>query len=223
MNRVKYVLAVCFITVAGSFCAFASDTKVACIGDSLTYGTGIKDKVSHSYPSRLQQKLGEGYEVRNFGLPSASAEHDSVLPYNESDEYKAALEYNADVYVLMLGTNDAKGINWKGAETFKRDYEEMIDEVGKGRIILMDVPPTNYDDTVELTEEYTTDERVNEINTIIDDIAREYKIKLIKNHDTIAMLDDTVLIHNDVHLNERGAGIIAEEAATVIRAKYKKD
>lgn len=41
--------------------------KVACIGNSVTYGYLLSDRERNAYPSQLQQMLGEGYEVRNFG------------------------------------------------------------------------------------------------------------------------------------------------------------
>ena len=42
--------------------------KIACIGDSITAGTGITDKANYSYPAVLGKLLGDGYEVGNFGI-----------------------------------------------------------------------------------------------------------------------------------------------------------
>ena len=41
--------------------------KIACVGNSITYGSGIKNQFQNSYPGVLSQLLGEGYDVRNFG------------------------------------------------------------------------------------------------------------------------------------------------------------
>ena len=41
--------------------------KVACVGNSVTYGYGLENRETESYPSRLQALLGEEYDVRNFG------------------------------------------------------------------------------------------------------------------------------------------------------------
>lgn len=43
--------------------------KVACVGNSITYGTGLSDRATQSYPVKLQKLLGERYEVENFGKP----------------------------------------------------------------------------------------------------------------------------------------------------------
>ena len=37
--------------------------KVACVGNSITYGTGLADRATQSYPVQLQKLLGEHYEV----------------------------------------------------------------------------------------------------------------------------------------------------------------
>ena len=46
--------------------------KVACVGNSITYGTGLSDRATQSYPVKLQKLLGERYEVENFGKPGAT-------------------------------------------------------------------------------------------------------------------------------------------------------
>ena len=38
--------------------------KVACVGNSVTYGYGHKNPAETSYPTQLQQLLGDDYEVR---------------------------------------------------------------------------------------------------------------------------------------------------------------
>lgn len=41
--------------------------KVACVGDSIIFGFGIKDKKSQSYPAQLAFALGDRWSVGNFG------------------------------------------------------------------------------------------------------------------------------------------------------------
>ena len=47
---------------------YASPVKVACIGNSITYGSGIPDRPCDSYPSQLGRMLGDQWIVRNFGI-----------------------------------------------------------------------------------------------------------------------------------------------------------
>ena len=54
--------------------------KVACIGDSITSGFTLLNPCRDSYPSLLQKMLGDGYEVRNFGVLDAAARFDADTP-----------------------------------------------------------------------------------------------------------------------------------------------
>ena len=47
--------------------SFAETIKVACVGDSITYGAGIKDRKNMNYPVQLGKILGKKYEIKNFG------------------------------------------------------------------------------------------------------------------------------------------------------------
>ena len=41
--------------------------KVACIGNSITYGYTLPARETQAYPAQLQQMLGSNYDVKNFG------------------------------------------------------------------------------------------------------------------------------------------------------------
>ena len=43
--------------------------KVACVGNSITYGIGVANPEVNAYPVKLQGMLGDKYEVGNFGMP----------------------------------------------------------------------------------------------------------------------------------------------------------
>ncbi len=113
-----------------------SRLKIACVGDSITYGWGASNISVNSYPSQLQKKLGtKNYTVGNFGLNSSY-----VLPpdspynvkekersYRVTDEYKNSLAFNPDVVVIMLGTNDIRSMTVPAAtNAFKKAYKELI-------------------------------------------------------------------------------------------------
>ncbi|MEJ0103912.1 MAG: hypothetical protein WDO19_15715 [Bacteroidota bacterium] len=42
--------------------------KIACIGNSITYGAYIDNREQNSYPAQLQTLLGNKYEVTNYGV-----------------------------------------------------------------------------------------------------------------------------------------------------------
>ena len=100
--------------------------KVACIGDSITWGFTLLNPRRDSYPSLLQKMLGEGYEVRNFGYNDAASRFDADTPYVKKRVYARSLEWNPDIVLFMLGTNDTKRRNWD-PEIFRRDYSALVD------------------------------------------------------------------------------------------------
>lgn len=100
--------------------------KVACIGDSITYGHGVENWAENSYPAQLQKLLGEEYHVANFGSSGACVNPDGDQPYTGREVYQASLDYDADVIVFMLGTNDSKSENWINIDAFMEDYMELL-------------------------------------------------------------------------------------------------
>lgn len=55
--------------------------RVACVGNSITFGSSIANRDKDSYPAVLGQMLGEGYEVRNFGFSGRVLLMDGDYPY----------------------------------------------------------------------------------------------------------------------------------------------
>ena len=107
--------------------------KVACVGNSVTYGYGHKNPAETSYPSQLQKMLGEGYEVRNFGHSGATLLSKGHRPYVNLPEYTAALQWKPDIVVIHLGLNDTDPRNWPNyRDDFFTDYTAIIDSFLNG-------------------------------------------------------------------------------------------
>lgn len=86
--------------------------KVACIGDSITYGTNSSDTSMMNYPVYLQRLLGYDYYVEKYGAPSHSlieTDTQSILKHNY---YNMSLNAAPDVVIAMLGTNDCRTQKW---------------------------------------------------------------------------------------------------------------
>lgn len=104
--------------------AASTKTKVACIGDSLTRGYLLED--AQSYPAQLQQLLGAQYEVRNFGHTSSYVIDDGPVEYRNTEDYTAAIQYDADILIFMFGANDVGAYNFTPLY-FQNQYRELID------------------------------------------------------------------------------------------------
>jgi acyl-CoA thioesterase I len=101
--------------------------RVACVGDSITFGSGIEDRDAFSYPAQLQQLLGPGYEVRNFGVGGRTLLKKGDYPYWQEEAFEEALAFAPHQVVIMLGTNDTKPQNWAHAADFLPDYLALVD------------------------------------------------------------------------------------------------
>jgi lysophospholipase L1-like esterase len=105
--------------------------RVACVGDSITWGQGVEPRSQRgrlAYPGLLQERLGAGYLVRSFAFPGATATRGSRLPFAGRVEHQAALAFEAQVVLLMLGTNDAGAWASSASASFLRDYRQLVTE-----------------------------------------------------------------------------------------------
>ena len=120
-------LILCALTAfLGLRCQRRQVTRIACVGDSITYGAGISHIAKNSYPARLQSLLGKHYQVKNYGASGYTMQKAADYPYWEHPNFQKSMDFQPDIVLLMLGTNDGKTYNWVSAETFISDYKEMI-------------------------------------------------------------------------------------------------
>ena len=100
--------------------------KVACIGDSITYGHGLPDPNTQSYPAVLGGLLGEGYDVQKFAVGGATMLKDSDNPYWDTQAFIDSTAWAPDIVIIMLGTADSKPWNWVHGDEYEGDYLDMI-------------------------------------------------------------------------------------------------
>ncbi len=205
-----------------------AQTKVACVGNSITEGYGIWDK--KKYPEHLQDMLGGQYEVKNFGHSGRMFHKASAESYWASDKFTAALNYGADIVIIELGTNDSKyffdgkgsssGYNYMYKPEYKadlpKDYEALIDTFAH-----QPQAPTIYatlQPYAQNTEWGIIDTAiVNVINPIIKEVATKKGVKIIDLHSTFNKVE--WLLDDVVHPNEVGAKELARIIADGILSK----
>jgi lysophospholipase L1-like esterase len=134
--------------------------RVACIGDSITAGTVLKDRDRTSYPAVLATLLGPAYDVKNFGRSGATvtALGEGALPYRELPEFQAALAWHPQVVILMLGTNDTKtAVFDAGSDTFETEYQRLVNQFldlpTRPRVILCQPVPVIGEGRFTINEE----------------------------------------------------------------------
>ena len=102
---------------------------IACIGDSITFGDGVKPtRPIHSYPALLQGLLQGEAQVLNYGLNGRTLLNGGDRPYRKELFWKLACQCGAETYLVMLGTNDTKPYNWETGD-YEAELFEMIEDL----------------------------------------------------------------------------------------------
>ena len=194
--------------------------KVACVGDSTTYGHGIKNWPKNNYPSVLQNLLGSNYHVNNYGVSSFAVQENADRSYRTLPHYQESLVYDADYVVFMMGSNDSKPANWKGADIFKTDLQSLLDTYGNSEIILCTLPSAFFleGQTEGVTNHDIQPLIVNEIAQVTRDVAAERGYTLIDIHAFTAGHPEW-FEKDGVHPSNEGATAIAQEVYAVISSK----
>lgn len=186
---------------------------VACVGDSITYGSGIANRTVDSYPGQLQRLLRQydpSWEVQNFGVSGATLLSRGDLPYVRQAAFANAQAYNPDIAILKLGTNDSKPQNWQYKGDFVRDYENMIDTFrslpSRPQVWICQPVPAfyvNFNIRPEVIRE--------EILPLIDQISRERNAPVLDLY--TALQNSGNLFPDGIHPNAEGAGLMARAIA----------
>ncbi|WP_010665287.1 GDSL-type esterase/lipase family protein [Marinilabilia salmonicolor] len=130
-GRVRNLL-ILLLLAAVSLPGFSQKTRVACIGNSVTFGYKIDKREENSYPAQLQELLGNEYLVGNFGKSGATLLRKGHRPYMEQEEFKQAVAFQPDVIIISLGLNDTDPRNWPNyRDDFIADYMSLIDSFRK--------------------------------------------------------------------------------------------
>ncbi len=193
---------------------FKEPVRVACIGDSITQGSGAAQ--GKSYPSQLQEMLGSSWKVGNFGVGGRTLLKKGDHPYWNEKAYQNALAFKPDVVVIMLGTNDTKPQNWKHEAEFIPDYKELVKSFqsleSKPRVYVCRPCPVPEPGNFGINE---TNVKV-EIQRL-DAMAKEMKLGVIDMHATLA--DKPHLLPDRVHPNTEGAAEMAKAVVTALTGK----
>jgi sialate O-acetylesterase len=185
-------------------------TKVACLGNSVTYGYGLKDAEHEAYPAVLQQLLGERYQMKNFGHSGATLLKKGHNPYYKTKAFAEAIAFKPDIAVIHLGLNDTDPRNWPNYnDEFESDYAWLLDTLKK-------VNPSIQLYICKLTPIFSAHARFksgtrdwyDQIQQKILQIASANKIRQIDLNEALFNRPD--LFADNLHPDKEGASIIAK-------------
>ena len=204
--------------IAGSTAA-DQVTRVSCIGDSITFGSGTKTPKTDSYAAQLGRMLGDTYTVTNFGVSGATLLNHGDHPYQKSSSMRRALNSKPDIVIIMLGTNDTKPQNWKFKDEFVADYQDMIGQFrnldSHPKIFICLPPFVGKDGNYGINEAGVEDQI-----PLIRKLATDENVTLIDNYTPLK--DHPDLLPDNVHPNKDGAAYLAKSVFAAITGKVSE-
>lgn len=186
--------------------------NVACVGDSITFGACIDDRLKKCYPSRLSALLGDRWAVHNFGVSGATILRKGNVPYWIQPQYREALASQPDVVVIKLGTNDSKPENWKYKAEYLPNYVEFVQHfqaLSSRPAIWLCYPVPAFSEAWGVSDQVIREE----IIPMIDEVAKQTGARIIDLYS--ALQGGGEMFPDTIHPNAEGAAVIA---ATVAKA-----
>ena len=197
-----------FIFDNGNKASLANRIRVACVGDSITGGT--------YYPNDLWMLLGSNYTVGNFGVGGSTASLNSENPYMNDSAFQDAKEFQPNIVVIMLGTNDANPLITPKNGSFVDDYVKLIEEFqalsSKPSIYLVKPPPVFSNGTTPSAEYFR-----NNVIPTIEQAANQTNLPVIDLYSALA--NSSNFFPDGVHPNSDGAILIAKEIYKAITSQ----
>jgi acyl-CoA thioesterase-1 len=183
--------------------------RVACVGDSITQIT--------KYTADLQAMLGSNYTVGNFGVSGSTVSLSTYKPYMKQPEFQDAENFQPDIVVIMLGTNDAHDDLQQYIGTFDNDYFDLIDSfqnlTSNPQVLIVKSPPV-YSNTLGISPDFFS----NQVIPHIQYVATQEYVPTIDVYDIFGNHSDYT--GDGIHPNDNGAALIASQVYDAITPIY---
>ena len=187
---------------------------VMCIGNSITAGDWLKDRMTQRYPAVLQKLLGDTFRVEVVAKGGLCVLKNADEPMWKYRSFIGVFKNPPDIIVFMLGTNDSRDHNWDShGRNFRADYAAMIDTLRS-----MPGPPKLYCGLI--APAYSPRWDIN--GSVIDSqivpaivaTAQQKNVPVIDIHEIFVQFPE--LLHDGIHPDENGAQKIAERVFHVL-------
>ena len=195
-------------------------SKIDCVGDSITYGTGVRlTRSTDAYPVMLKRAFSYSVIVNNYGMPSYTLQDEGNLPYRSTGYIQRVMSDKPDVIIVMLGTNDCKPINWN-KDRYIKEYTALIKQfkgISSHPDVYMMIPPAL--DLSHVGRKTTISEKnVNALPGIIKGIAKKTHVHVINLHDVIK--GHSEYYFDKVHPNKQGNQKIVKKIVSALSKEY---
>lgn len=179
---------------------------VACVGDSLTYGTGADNRFTDSWPSVLAAAEGPlDLNTLNFGNYGRTVTDNRFLSYTNTLSFRQSMGANADVYLVMLGSNDLLLRGWE--HTLPQAYRELLQgymNLPQEPEVIVVLPPDLY---YENFLRYTNT-KIEDVRQIERSVAEELGLDVIDLSEISGNMADYCI--DGGHYNSEGYALFGE-------------
>lgn len=201
----------------------AEKTRVACVGDSLSYGCALPLFWLRRYPAVLGRLLGPDYQVAAFAVNDRTLQDTGNKPYRRERAFAQSKAFRPDVVILLLGSNDAKDRNWVSSEAIRQACAALIAEYRglptRPRILVCTPPQAfpPFSPPFGLPGDAERN-RLPEIAAAVADAAGDEGLELV---DLYALTRDRrdLFGPDGLHFCARGARAVAEAVRSVLASR----
>ena len=216
--------------------------KIACLGDSVVYGRGIRQsREQRVWTALLEKHLNEEilneqsnsgryeYKVSNFGLNGQGVLPGAFIAEGQLDAplYKEMLRSRPDAVFVHVGGNDSHIDTWN-EEAFHRAYRELTEELvelcGRKHVCLMCSTYAVTQSGAEKMLRYGLQNEIvkYKINPVIEDTAEELGTELFDPNEVFMSVPNlrehgNEFYADEIHPNEAGNELIANAACALAR------
>ena len=206
--------------------------RIACIGNSITFGARLTDPEKASYPAVLSALITEkgyhNYEIKNYGIGGAT-----MLRFGTPNLWRildSLKNFLPDIVVIKAGTNETVGaprLNWEHISEFEKDYSDYIAAIRKinpdCRIIICS-PLDMVLETKDLTQARKDDlsgrrPRIWELRERIKKIATKEDVFFLDLTKPFKGKPDLMTTMDGVHPNQDGYHYLATLIFNYMRKK----
>lgn len=194
-----------------------SKSRVLVLGDSISYGLGLSNRVKSNYIGRLRKELGNEYQFFNNSVSGSTLLLKGNLPLWNTKALELAKRTVPDIVIIQLGTNDTKDINWRYKDDFLSDYKNIIrylKSINKNVEIYVCIPPPSFKNIWGIRGDIIK----NELRDLIMSLESITNVVVIDLY-TIFNNDPSFFIDN-VHPNQKGVELIFNKIYDTIFNKY---
>ena len=113
----------------------AAFERIACLGDSIVRGDTKHEEEDEwedgkfdrgNYPAILEDLIDGSTTCANFGASGVCVDPDAKF-YLNSDRFDAAIDFDPDLVVIMIGVNDAK--QKLDIDDYEGGYEQILSKM----------------------------------------------------------------------------------------------